>query len=87
MKVAVWDTYVTKRDGTVMHFDIIVPESIKDEATVYAFGRQYLDSVNESGRPLAAKECRFCHLERATPEIEEAIKEKGYYILEMQNCG
>jgi len=28
MKVAVWDTYVTKKDGSVMHFDIIVPEEI-----------------------------------------------------------
>ena len=31
MHVAVWDTYVTKKDGTVMHFDIIAPVDIKDE--------------------------------------------------------
>jgi Domain of unknown function (DUF2024) len=23
MKVAVWDTYVNKKDGSIMHFDII----------------------------------------------------------------
>lgn len=33
MKVAVWYTYVTKKDGTVMHFDIIVPENVTDENT------------------------------------------------------
>jgi hypothetical protein len=31
MKVAVWDTYVTKKDGSIMHFDIIADEEIKDE--------------------------------------------------------
>ena len=42
MKVAVWDTYVTKRDGTVMHFDIITPNHIKDEKTIHTFGKKYL---------------------------------------------
>ena len=26
MKIAVWDTYVKKQDGSVLHFDIIVPD-------------------------------------------------------------
>lgn len=34
MKVAVWDTYVTKKDGTIMHFDIMVPEQIRDRKSV-----------------------------------------------------
>lgn len=38
MKIAVWDTYVTKKDGTVMHFDIITPDTIKDEQIIYSFG-------------------------------------------------
>ncbi|RYD82581.1 MAG: DUF2024 family protein [Sphingobacteriales bacterium] len=38
MQVAVWDTYVTKKDGSVMHFDIIAPSTIKDEATIFAYG-------------------------------------------------
>ena len=42
MRVSVWDTYVTKKDGTVMHFDIIVPEHIKDETLVYSYGRRYI---------------------------------------------
>jgi hypothetical protein len=29
MEVAVWDTYVTKKDGSVMHFDIIAPSISK----------------------------------------------------------
>ena len=39
MEVAVWDTYVTKKDGSVMHFDIIAPSSVKDTAVIYEYGR------------------------------------------------
>ena len=86
MKVAVWDTYVRRKNGTVMHFDIIVPEHIKDEAEICAFGILFLESKGETGQPLTAKECRYCHMERATPEIENNIEKNGYFILEMEHC-
>ena len=47
MQVAVWDTYVTKKDGVVMHFDIIAPNHIKDEKTIHTFGKEYLLSKNQ----------------------------------------
>lgn len=86
MKVAVWDTYVTKKDGSIMHFDIIAPEAIKDEKIIYNYGRQYLMLKAQQGQPLAARECRFCHIETVRPQWEEAIKQQGYYIYEMENC-
>ncbi len=86
MKVAVWDTYVPRKDGTVMHFDIIVPEELKNEDTIYNFGKEYLKSKNEEGQPLTSKECSFCHIETVKPHQEESIKQKGYFIFEMQNC-
>jgi Ni,Fe-hydrogenase maturation factor len=86
MQVAVWDTYVTKSDGTVMHFDIIAPENIKDEKTIHTFGKEYLLHKSQEKQQLTTKECVFCHIEKATNEIETSILEKGYYILEMQNC-
>lgn len=86
MQVAVWDTYVRKEDGTVMHFDIIAPADIKDEKIIHTFGKQYLLSKNQQNQPLTAKECSFCHIERATDEMTVHIKQRGYYILEMENC-
>lgn len=86
MQVAVWDTYVRKEDGTVMHFDIITPADIKDEKIIHTFGKQYLLSKNQQNQPLTAKECSFCHIERATDEMIVHIKQRGYYILEMENC-
>ncbi len=86
MQVAVWDTYVTKKDGAVMHFDIIVPDHITDEKTIHTFGKEYLLSKNQGNQPLTAKECSFCHIEKATDEMALSIQQRGYYIIEMQNC-
>ncbi len=86
MKVAVWDTYVTKKDSSIMHFDIIAPEEIKDTTLIYGYGREYLQTKGQEGQPLTSKECRFCHIETVKPQWEEAIKKKGYYIYEMENC-
>jgi hypothetical protein len=86
MQVAIWDTYVTKKNGSVMHFDIIAPDHLKDEHLIYTFGKEYLQSKNQENQPLTAKECRFCHIEEATNEMVSSIQQKGYYIIEMQNC-
>lgn len=86
MKVAVWDTYVTKKDGSTMHFDILAPDEISDLETIYAFGKKYLKSKNEEDSTLTSKECNFCHIEKATEEIASSIKQKGYFIIEMEGC-
>jgi len=86
MKVAVWDTYVTKKDGCVMHFDIIAPEEIKDTSVIYSYGKDYLKTKSQEGQPLTSKECRFCHIEKVRPQWEAEIKQKGYFIIEMENC-
>lgn len=86
MQVAVWDTYVNKKDGTVMHFDIIAPTEIKDAEIIHNFGKEYLKSKQQEFQPLTSEECQFCHIEAVEPSMEAIIKEKGYYILEMENC-
>lgn len=86
MKVAVWDTYVTKQDGNVMHFDIIAPSEQKDENAIYGFGREYLKTKGQQNQALTSKECKFCHIEEASEEIKAGIANKGYYIMEMQGC-
>lgn len=86
MKVAVWDTYVTKIDGAVMHFDIIAPTEIKDQSIIHQYGKQYLATKKQSGQSLSAKECTFCHIESASEEMVSSIEQRGYYIIEMQGC-
>ena len=86
MKVAIWDTYASKEDGSTMHFDIVVPESLKNEQTIHNFGREYLGSKRLKVKEFCINKCEFCHIESATPEMELSIHKKGYYIIEMENC-
>lgn len=86
MKVAVWDTYVTKTDGTKMHFDIVVPHSLKQADIIHTFGQEYLSSLGYEGLKLDSEECRYCHMETAPEHVVSGIDEKGYFIIEMENC-
>lgn len=85
-KVSVYDTYVPKKQGGVMHFDILVDSNEKDLEKIYGYGREYLLSKGQEGQPLTAKECRFCHVENAKGAVEDSIQAKGYYIIEMEGC-
>ncbi len=85
-KVNVWDTYVTKKDGSIMHFDIIAPVEITDASTIHNYGKTYLKSKGQEGQPLASEECRLCHIETLPPEKEKEVEEKGYFIIEMEGC-
>jgi hypothetical protein len=86
MKVAVWDTYVKRKDGRTMHFDIIAPAEMKDIDTIHGYGLRYLKEKGEAGVSLTAKECRFCHVEAVRAQWNEAITKNGYFIYEMENC-
>ena len=86
MKIAVWDTYVTRKDGKVMHFDILVDENLKDENQIFEFGKMYLKSVMQEGQSLTSNECVFCHIEKAPDEVEQKIINSGFAIIEMENC-
>jgi hypothetical protein len=85
-EVAVWDTYVTRKDGRVMHFDIIAPSSMRDTAVIHGYGRAYLESKGEGGQSLTAKECRFCHVRALQPKWEADIRRQGHFILELEHC-
>ena len=85
MKIAVYDTYVTKKDGQIMHFDVMVPEETPPES-VLEFANTYLGSVGQAGQKCGVNECKFCHVEHAGPETEQSIRASGYYIVEMERC-
>lgn len=85
-KVNVWDTYVTKKDGLVMHFDILAPAEITDTDTIYTYGKKYLKSKGQEGQTLTSKQCRLCHAETLRSEWEAEIADKGYFIIEMEGC-
>ncbi len=86
MRISVWDTYVRREDGLVMHFDILVPSTMDNENIVFSYGKAYLADKPFDTHGLTSKECKFCHMEQATQEVMDEINKKGYYIVEMENC-
>lgn len=86
MKISVWDTYVKREDGKVMHFDILVPKSVTDEKTIFGYGKAYLKTKPFLTNHISANECRLCHIEEAIVDIISLIKQRGYSIIEIENC-
>lgn len=86
MKVAVWDTYVKRKDGKTMHFDILVPQELKEEQRIYEYGRAYLHNKEVLTDELTAKECNYCHIEEASAEVLRNIEAQGFHIVELKNC-
>ena len=62
MECAVYDTYVTKKDGKTMHFDVIVEAKIQQEKAI-EYGKQYLEDVGQGGQKMTQEECQFCHIQ------------------------
>lgn len=86
MIIAVWDTYVRRENGEIMHFDILVESENQNEAQVFAFGKEFLNSKPFNTKSLTSSECQFCHIEHASEELKLEIYDKGYSIIEMENC-
>jgi len=85
MNIAVWDTYVKRKNGGVMHFDILVPDEMRDAGKIYEYGKSFLASKDEPEAALDIEECQFCHIEEATEEMKQSIADKGYHIIEMED--
>jgi hypothetical protein len=85
MQCAVYDTYVEKKDGKTMHFDVIVEENTQQEKAI-EYGKQYLESAGQGGQRMTQEECQFCHIQEAQPVVERDITSRGYYIQKMEGC-
>lgn len=86
MNISVWDTYVHREDGQVMHFDILVPQELKETSKIFQFGTDYLETKAFKTFQLTSNECQFCHIDKVNQEVENVIISKGYFIIEMENC-
>jgi hypothetical protein len=85
MECAVYDTYVTKKDGRTMHFDVVVEASTTPDKAI-EYGKAYLTAAGQSGQKMTSEECQFCHIQEAPPFVEKAIKQNGYWIQKMEGC-
>ena len=86
MTIAVWDSYVQRDNGSIMHFDILVPSTLTTAQEVFNFGYDYLKGKAFKTGELSSSACRFCHVEQGTEMMIATIKQQGYAIIELENC-
>ena len=85
MECAVYDTYVKKNDGKIMHFDVVVDASTPHEKAI-EYGKQYLSKVGQAEQKMTQEECQFCHVQEAPRVVEDSIQQSGYFIQKMEGC-
>ncbi|HET8857220.1 MAG TPA: DUF2024 family protein [Nitrososphaeraceae archaeon] len=85
MECAVYDTYVTKKDGRIMHFDVIVEANTSHEKAI-DYGKEFLEEVGQGGQTMTQEECQFCHIQEAPPVVAKEIENRGYFIQKMEGC-
>ncbi len=84
MKIHVYDTHVTTKNGDYYHFDVLVDDLNVSKVTHFAL--RYLNTIGVLNAQLNQKQCNFCHSEAANPTVKAAILEKGYYIITLEGC-
>ena len=85
MKVAIWDIHAVKKNGGIIHFEIIVLADVKNFAVIYNYYREFFKS-RKIRINLSSVEYSIHRREVAAKEIISVIKEKGYYIIEKEGC-
>lgn len=80
----VFDTYVKSKDGHTMHFDVITDKNNIENAIMFA--KEWLHSIGENDAVVTTKECRFCHTQSVSEEIEIEVMTNGYFIAKMEGC-
>lgn len=80
----VFDTYVKSKNGHIMHFDVITDKNDTEKAITFA--KEWLKSIQENNAKVTTEECRFCHTESVSEEIEIEIMTNGYFIAKMGGC-
>ena len=84
MNFHVFDTYVKSKEGHTMHFDVITDNNDVEKAI--SFAKEWLKIINEESSKVTTEECKFCHTESVSEEIEIEIMTNGYFIVKMDGC-
>ena len=76
---SVWHAYATDTSDQMLHFKMIVPETVQDTAAIIEYGRHFLRERSGGGHALSVKHCPTCTVER-DKTLKKTIKEKGYAV-------
>lgn len=85
MKIDVYDTYATSKEGSIIHFDVFLPEG-KSAEIALRYAKAFLISIGENADSVTSERCNFCHSEIASPEVKQHIEQYEHFILQMEGC-
>lgn len=87
MEFYVYDTYVkAKNGGHTMHFDVITDKKDDTGQAAIGYAKEWLATIGQEGSKVTTKECKFCHTETVSDEVEIEIMTNGYHIVKMEGC-
>ena len=75
MECAVYDTYVTKKDGKTMHFDVIVESSTPHEKAI-GYGKEYLKDAGQEGQSITQENVNSV-TSKSAKIVEDSIQNPG----------
>ena len=84
MNFHVFDTYVKSKDGHTIHFDIVTDKN--DTKKAIDFANEWLKTIGEESTKITTEECKFCHTQSVSEDIEIEIMTNGYFISKMEGC-
>ena len=84
MDFHVFDTYVKSKDGHTMHFDVVTDKKKPEKAI--SFAKEWLKIIGEENAIVTSEECKFCHTQSVSEEIEIEIMTNGFFISKIEGC-
>lgn len=85
MNIDVYDTYAQSENGQLIHFDVFVKQGTSKElASEYA--QNFLKTIGSTDQSLTLTRCNYCHVEQASPKVQQAINDNNHYILQLEGC-
>jgi len=84
MDFHVYDTYVKAKDGHTMHFDVVTDKDDTEKAI--SFAKEWLKEIGEDSAKVSTEECKFCHTQSVSDDMEIEIMTNGYYIEKIDGC-
>lgn len=86
MRVDIYDTYASDKNGNRIHFDVLVKNGDSQE-NAYKYALLFLSSIDTKGDlSLHQSKCNFCHTEKADENTISEINKFGYSIIQMEGC-
>ena len=58
----------------------------RDIKKVIDYAKEWLKTIGEESAKITTEECKFCHTQSVSEDIEIEIMTNGYFVAKMEGC-